>query len=91
MAAPPHPHGTFNRIVNHWRTEIKGLIVRSDGVDTSCLERSLRMYEYIQRQVAGGRLPRFAYMAAPCAEMATMLVEQIDVARIKARRADAQS
>ena len=64
--------------------------MRSDGVDTSCLERSLRMYEYIQRQVAGGRLPRCAYMAAPCAEMATMLVEQIDVARIKARRADAQ-
>ncbi|KAK9844215.1 hypothetical protein WJX81_008232 [Elliptochloris bilobata] len=60
-----------------------------DGVDTSYLERSLRMYWYILRQVADGRQPRHAYMAEPCAEMETMLVEQIDVARLKARRAGA--
>lgn len=58
-----------------------------DGIDTSYLERSLHMYQYIQRQVAGGRNPQYAYMAEPCAEMATMLVEQIDVARLKAKRA----
>jgi len=56
--------------------------MRSDGVDTSCLERSLQMYQYIQRQVADNRLKRFAYMA-------TMLIEQIDVARLKAKRAGA--
>ncbi len=65
------------------------LPVRSDGVDTSCLERSLQMYQFIQRQVAGGRLKRLAYMAGPCAEMAAMLIEQIDVARLKAKRAGA--
>lgn len=76
-------------LLAHWSPCVTARQAHRDGVNTSCLERSLQMYRYIQCQVAGGRLKRFAYMAGPCAEMATMIVEQIDVARLKARRAGA--